>query len=90
MTEVMGNARKSSEMFLKYFIGSGALTWLLSPLNILFDVLALPYWNKGVYQLEDLPLGHREELERLFEVFEKEKVVGRIEERREGKGREMI
>ena len=90
LVDLMRNTRKSSEMFRKYFIGSGSLTWFLSPLNILLDVIALPYWNKGVYRLEDLPLGHREELERLFELLEREKVVERIEERLEGTGREMI
>ena len=39
----------------RYFIGNGFFTWLLSPLNILLDLLSLPYVNKGVYRLEDLP-----------------------------------
>ena len=39
----------------RYFAGNGVFTWLLSPFNLLMDVLALPYWNKGVYQLSDLP-----------------------------------
>jgi hypothetical protein len=28
---------------------------MLSPFNLLLDVLGLPYPNRGVYQLEDLP-----------------------------------
>ena len=39
----------------RYFIGNGFLLWLLSPINVLLDLLSLPYVNKGVYRLEDLP-----------------------------------
>lgn len=39
----------------RYFIGNGFPTWVLSPVNILLDLLSLPYVNKGVYRLEDLP-----------------------------------
>ncbi|HEV2714537.1 MAG TPA: hypothetical protein VGU64_04685, partial [Terriglobales bacterium] len=34
----------------RYFIGNGFPTWVLSPFNILLDLLSLPYVNKGVYQ----------------------------------------
>jgi hypothetical protein len=32
----------------RYFIGNGFLVWMLSPINILLDLLSLPYINKGV------------------------------------------
>ena len=31
----------------RYFAGNGVFTWLLSPFNLLMDLLALPYWNKA-------------------------------------------
>jgi len=39
----------------RYFIGNGFPTWLLSPFNTLLDLLSLPYINKGVYRIDDLP-----------------------------------
>jgi hypothetical protein len=43
------------ETLRRYFIGNGVGTWLLSPINVLLDLLSLPYINKGVYRLSDLP-----------------------------------
>ena len=39
----------------RYFAGNGIFTWLLSPFNLLMDVLALPFRNKGIYKITDLP-----------------------------------
>ncbi|MEO1008887.1 MAG: aspartyl/asparaginyl beta-hydroxylase domain-containing protein [Planctomycetota bacterium] len=51
-----------------YFFGKGVLTWLLSPFNLLMDVLSLPYRNKGIYRFEDLPELHRRELTELLDA----------------------
>src|ERR1051325_1827425 len=56
------NKRKTLASFDRYFAGNGLFTWLLSPFNLLMDVLALPYWNKGVYQLSDLPRPYQDEI----------------------------
>jgi beta-hydroxylase len=50
----------------RYFIGNGFLLWMLSPINVLLDLLSLPYTNKGIYRLEDLPSGHQVEVRRLI------------------------
>ena len=52
----------------RYFIGNGFLLWMLSPINVLLDLLSLPYTNKGIYRLEDLPSGHQVEVRRLIRV----------------------
>jgi hypothetical protein len=52
----------------RYFIGNGFLVWMLSPINILLDLLSLPYVNKGVYRLEDLPPDYQNEVRRLIQV----------------------
>ena len=44
----------------RYFIGNGFLTWVLSPFNTLLDLLSLPYINKGVYRMEDLPPAYQD------------------------------
>src|SRR5262249_25294638 len=53
--DVSRNRRWDLALVDRYFFGNGVTTWLLSPFNVLMDILALPYINKGVYKLEDLP-----------------------------------
>lgn len=55
------------EMIEKYFMGNGVGTWLLSPLNLLADLLSYP--NKGQYALADLPEEHRAEIEACVRAF---------------------
>src|SRR5262245_10005563 len=50
----------------RYFIGNGMLLWLLSPINILLDLFSLPYINKGIYRLEDLPPDFQDEIRRFI------------------------
>jgi hypothetical protein len=54
--------------FDRYFFGNGVFTWLLAPFNLLMDVLTFPFRNRGVYRLEDLPQGYRDELTAIFEA----------------------
>lgn len=74
----------------RYFIGNGFLTWVLSPFNILLDLLSLPNINKGVYQLEDLPRAYQDEVKRLMQIAEEENLVARLEERAKEFPRTMI
>jgi hypothetical protein len=74
----------------RYFIGNGFLTWVLSPFNTLLDLLSLPYINRGVYRLEDLPPAHQDEVKRLMQIAEEENLVARLEERAKEFPRTMI
>ena len=74
----------------QYFVGNGVPTWLLSPFNILMDILTLPYINKGIYQLADLPAPYRAEVERLIAVAKEQNLVGQLEERAKELERTMI
>ncbi len=74
----------------RYFIGNGLPTWILSPVNSLLDLLCLPYINKGVYQLEDLPPAYRDEVQRLIQVAKDENLVAQLEERAKEFPRTMI
>jgi hypothetical protein len=74
----------------RYFIGNGFATWALSPINALLDLLSLPYVNKGVYRLEDLPTGHRDEVKRLIQIAKAENLVARLEERASEFPRTMV
>ncbi|HEY3268764.1 MAG TPA: aspartyl/asparaginyl beta-hydroxylase domain-containing protein [Armatimonadota bacterium] len=74
----------------RYFFGNGILTWALSPFNTLTDILALPYRNKGVYQLEDLPAGHQAEIQRLLDAAHHEDLVAKLEARTSEARRSMV
>jgi len=74
----------------RYFIGNGFLTWVLSPFNALLDLLSLPYINKGVYRMEDLPPAYQDEVKRLMQIAKEEDLVARLEERAKEFPRTMI
>jgi hypothetical protein len=74
----------------RYFIGNGFLTWVLSPFNTLLDLLSLPYVNKGVYRMEDLPPAYQDEVKRLMQIAKEEDLVARLEERAKEFPRTMI
>ena len=74
----------------RYFIGNGFGTWVLSPFNTLLDLLSLPYINKGVYRLEDLPPAYQDEVKRLIEITKEQNLVAQLEERAKEFPRTMI
>ena len=67
LVDVLRHRRRSYELFEKYFAGNGLLTWMLSPVNLAADLLAGSM--RGVWRLEDLPAGHRAEVERCVAAF---------------------
>jgi hypothetical protein len=76
--------------FRRYFIGNGFVVWMLSPINILLDLFSLPYVNKGVYRLEDLPPDHQNEVRRLIQVTDDADLVRQVEERSKEHRRAMF
>jgi beta-hydroxylase len=74
----------------RYFIGNGFPTWVLAPFNILLDLLSLPYLNKGVYRLEDLPSAYQDEVKRLIQIAKDENLVFQLEARAKEFPRTMI
>ncbi len=75
------NKKIDRSVVKRYFLGNGLSTWLLSPINTLLDILSLPYINKGIYKLEDLPATHQEEIKRLIEAAHKENLVEKLSEK---------
>ena len=88
--DVSRNSGLNLETLRRYFIGNGFPTWILSPFNTLLDLLSLPYVNKGVYRLEDLPPGHRNEVERLIQASKDADIVGQLEEAANKHSRTMV
>ena len=88
--DVLRNKKLDGSVVKRYFLGNGILTWLFSPFNTLLDLLSLPYVNKGIYRLEDLPAGHQAEIKRLIEAAHKEQLVEKLEQRAQENARTMV
>lgn len=67
LIDISRHFRITPELVQKYFLGNGILTWLLSPINLLADLLSAR--NLGLYRLEDLPQSHREEIQACVQAF---------------------
>jgi aspartyl/asparaginyl beta-hydroxylase (cupin superfamily) len=67
LIDVSRHQRITAELLEKYFLGNGIGTWLISPVNLLADLLS--HRNKGVFRLEDLPAEHRREIETCVRAF---------------------
>jgi aspartyl/asparaginyl beta-hydroxylase (cupin superfamily) len=88
--DVGRNRGLSVSTLRRYFIGNGFPTWALSPFNTLLDLLSLPYINRGVYRLEDLPPAYQHEVKRLIEIARDENLVAQLEERAKESPRTMF
>lgn len=77
--DVSRNKGPDASVFKQYFLKNGIGTWFASPLNILMDILALPYINKGVYDLEDLPEAYQSEIRGLLKIADEGGLVERLE-----------
>jgi aspartyl/asparaginyl beta-hydroxylase (cupin superfamily) len=90
LLDVMRNSRRTFGTVDRYFFGNGFFTWILTPFNLLMDVICLPYWNKGVYNLADLPPGHQQEINALIEATQKRDLLAQLESKMGEKKRGMI
>ena len=75
---------------VQYFFGNGLLTWILSPFNVLLDIMTLPYINKGVYKIEDLPAPYRTEIQSLIDAASKANLIAQLEDRIKDQSRSMV
>jgi aspartyl/asparaginyl beta-hydroxylase (cupin superfamily) len=72
----------------RYFFGNGWFTWLLSPFNLLMDLIT--FRNKKIYQLQDLPADYQEEINNLLNAIKTRNVIGELTDKMQGKNRGMI
>lgn len=88
--DVARNKKLDKSVIQRYFLGNGLATWILSPLNTLLDLLALPYVNKGVYKLDDLPADYQDEIRLLISASRKADLVGQLAETSRDRSRTMV
>ena len=90
LLDFLRNTRRTLSSLDRYFAGNGFFTWLLSPFNLLLDLLALPYRNRGVYQLSDLPRPYQDEINAIIHAANQSDLVGKLESKLGEKKRGMI
>jgi beta-hydroxylase len=90
LVDVLRNRRRTLSTLNRYFAGNGLCTWLLSPFNLLMDVLSLPFRNRGIYKIGDLPAAHQDEIKSIIAAAHESRLVERLESRMEGQKRAMI
>jgi len=88
--DVSRNSHIDARLVCRYFFGNGVPTWVLSPFNILMDILTLPYINKKVYQLEDLPSDCQQEIQHILATVKSEDIVAKLAKRVESVKRGML
>ena len=88
--DVSRNDPLDSDVLRQYFMRNGVGTWLASPLNVLLDIFALPYLNKGVYRLDDLPTSYRDEIRSLLNFVDESDLVPLLSRRTQGLPRAMF
>ena len=89
LIDVLRNQRRDARVLERYFLGNGIPTWLLSPFNLIVDLIC--YRNKGIYKLEDLPEAWRAELDGVLDVFRQrhDEIIADIDRTFEGGRRGM-
>jgi len=65
--DVVRHRRLDGDILEEYFTSKGLVTWLLSPVNLLAD--ALSAGGHGILRYEDLPEGHRREIDACVAAF---------------------
>ncbi|MFN0066987.1 MAG: aspartyl/asparaginyl beta-hydroxylase domain-containing protein [Limisphaerales bacterium] len=90
LLDVLRNRPFSWATLERYFLGNGMFTWLLSPFNLLMDLLALPYTNRGVYRIEDLPPGHQAEIRALIDAAHRRELIRLLDAKLGDQKRGMI
>lgn len=90
LIDVSRNSQRTIRTLDRYFAGNGVFTWLLSPFNLLMDLFCLPYWNRGIYRMQDLPPDYQAEIQSLIVAAKERNLVGLLESKMSEKKRGMI
>lgn len=88
--DVARNTGWSHDLLKRYFLSKGILTWILSPLNVLFDIVSLPFVNKKIYQLSDLPDDYQAEINDIINTAKREKITEQLQDKMGNAERGMI
>ena len=89
--DVSRNRPMNLSLLQRYFLGNGFLTWVLSPINILLDLLSLALHQQGsVSAGRPASRTTRRRVKRLIDTAERENLVAKLRERSKANSRTMI
>lgn len=88
--EVLRHGRDRAAIAHHFFLVNGGLTWALSPMNTLIDILSLPFVNKKIYKLSDFPKAYQEEIRQVTEGCPVEEIIAEVHRRRQADERTML
>lgn len=74
----------------QYFLVNGVFTWIFSPINVIVDIISLPFINKQIYKLEELPTLHQKEIRRVMDDCPKSQLIESVEKAGIETGRSML
>ena len=69
LIDVSRHKTMNLKLIKEYFLGKGFLTFILSPLNLFADLLS--FRNLHTFKIEDLPIGHQDEINAAVSLFDK-------------------
>lgn len=88
--EVVRQGRDLGAVAHQFFLINGGLTWLLSPLNTLIDIVSLPFVNKRVYKLSDFPKAYQEEILHVTSGCPVDEIIAEVQRRSQSDARTML
>ncbi len=90
LIDVSRHGRLNPRLLKNYFAGKGILTWLLAPLNLLFDLTCFRRHYR--LYLDDFPEAERAEIQDVLDTFEakKEEITSKLRAQMKGRKRGML
>ena len=71
LIDVSRHKTMNLKLLKEYFVGKGILTFALSPLNLLADLLS--FENLHTFKIENLPISHQNEINQIIKLFDENK-----------------
>ena len=84
------NSKDKKFLLYQYFLVNGTLAWLFSPINAIIDILCIPFYNKQVYSLNDLPQKHIAEITKIIAECPRSFLISSINSLSLSQGRSML
>lgn len=88
--EVVRHGRAIGTIAHQFFLINGGLTWLLSPMNTLIDIISLPFINKKIYKLSDFPKAYQEEILQVTSGCPADEIIAEVQRRNGSDKRTML
>lgn len=88
--EVVRHRKELAATGRHFFLVNGGLTWALSPMNTLIDIISLPFVNKKIYKLSDFPKAYQEEILQVTQGCPVDEIIAEVHRRNQSHGRTMM